>query len=71
MESPLGPALANIFICYHETARPKDCPKAFKPVYHKRYVDYIFGLFEKPEQVLWFVNCMNKRNKNIKFSFET
>ena len=71
MESPLGPALANIFICYHETTRLKNCPKAFKPVYYKRYADDIFGLFEKPEQVLWFVNCMNKRNKNIKFSFET
>ena len=27
-------------------------------------------LFEKPEQVPWFVKYMNKRHKNIKFSFE-
>ena len=42
-----------------------------KPVYYERYVDDIFVLFEKPEQVSRFVKYMNKRHKNIKFSFET
>ena len=49
----------------------KNCPKAFKPVYYKTYVDDIFVLFKKPEQVLRFVNYMHKRHKNIKFLFET
>ena len=71
MGSPLGPTFANIFLCHHETTWLKNCPKAFKPVYYKRYVDDIFVLFEKPEQVSQFVNYMNKRHKNIKFSFET
>ena len=71
MGVPLGPTLANIFLCHHETTWLKNCPKAFKPVYYKRYVDYTFVLFEKPEQVLQFVNYMNKRHKNIKFSLET
>ena len=71
MGSPLGPTFANIFLCHHETTWLKNCPKAFKPVYYKRYVDDIFVLFEKPEQVSRFVNYMNKRHKNIKFSFET
>ena len=71
MGSPLGPIFANIFLCHHETTWLKNCPKAFKPVYSKRCVDDIFVLFEKPEQVLRFVNYMNKRHKNIKFSFET
>ena len=30
----------------------KNCPKVFKLVYYKRYVDEIFVLFDKPEQVL-------------------
>ena len=60
-----------IFLCHHETTWLKNCPKAFKPVYYKRYVDDIFVLFEKPEQVSRFVNYMNKRHKNIKFLFET
>ena len=38
MGSPLGPILANIFLCYHESNWLKDCPKDFKPVYYKRYV---------------------------------
>ena len=71
MGSPLGPTLANIFLCYHETTWLKDCPKSFKPVYYKRYVDDIFVLFEKLEQVSRFVKYMNKRHKNIKFLFET
>ena len=68
--SPLGPPLANIFPCHHETTWLKNCPKSFKPVYYKRYNDDIFVLFENLEQVL-FVNYINKRYKNIKFSFET
>ena len=39
MVSPLGPTLANIFLCYHESKWLKDCLKYFKPVYYKRYVD--------------------------------
>ena len=38
---------------------------------YKRYIDDIFILFEKPEQVLRFVNYMKKRHKNINFLFET
>ena len=43
MGSPLGPTLANIFLCYHESNWLKDCPKDFKPVYYKRYVDDMDG----------------------------
>ena len=66
MGSPLGPTLANIFLCYHESAWLKNCTKSFKIVYHKRYVDDIFLLFEKLSQGLQFVNYMKKRQKNIK-----
>ena len=69
--SPSGPTLANISLSDRETTWLKSCPKSFKPVYSERYVDDIFLLFEKPEQVIRFVNYMNKRHKNIKFSFET
>ena len=41
MCSPLGPTLANIFLCYYESNWLKDSPKDFKPVYYKRYVDDI------------------------------
>ena len=41
MGSPLGPTLDDIFLCYIESNWLKDCPKDFKPVYYKRYVDDI------------------------------
>ena len=71
MGSPLGLIVADIFLCHHKTTWLKSCPKSLKTVYYKRYVYDIFALFEKPEQVSRFVKYMNKRHKNIKFSFET
>ena len=70
MGSPLGPTLANIFPCYHESNWLKDCPKDFKPVYYERYVD-IFVLFNKLEHAQFFLEYMNKKLKNMKFSIET
>ena len=67
MGSPLG-ATFNIFLCHHhETAGLKNCPKSFKPAYYGRYVDDIFLLFKKPEQVSRFVNYMNKNTKILSF----
>ena len=71
MGSPLGLIVADIFLCHHKTTWLKNGPKSLKTVYYKRYVYDIFALFEKPEQVSRFVKYMNKRHKNIKFSFET
>ena len=45
MGSPLGPALANIFMCSFENKWLKDCPHSLKPVFYRRYVDDIFVLF--------------------------
>ena len=70
MGSPLGPTLANAFLCYHENKWLNDCPLSFKPVYYRRYVDDIFVLFNQPNHVSEFVNYMNKKHKNISFSFE-
>ena len=58
MDSPLGPNLANLFLCYHETTWLRNYPKSFKSVYNKRYIDDIFVLFKKPELVSRFVKYM-------------
>ena len=70
MGSPLGPTLANVFLCHHEKKWLNDCPNNFKPVFYKRYVDDIFVLFKKSEHVQLFVNYMNSKHKNISFSYE-
>ena len=71
MGSPLGPTLANIFLCYHENQWLEDCPEHFKPVCYRRYVDEIFVLFRKPDHVPLFAEYMSSRHNNINFSFET
>ena len=71
MGSPLGPSLANAFLCHHEKKWLNDCPEKFKPVFYKRFVDDIFALFKRSEHVKPFVDYMNSKHKNINFSFET
>ena len=71
MGAPLGPLLANAFLCHHETKWLNDRPKKFKPVFYKRYVGDIFVLFKRPEHVNPFADYMNSKCKNINFSFET
>ena len=71
MRSPLRLALANIFLCYHEGNWVKDCPKDFRLIYYKRYVDDIFVLFNEPEHAQFFLKYINKKHKNMKFSIET
>ena len=45
MGSPLGPDLANIFICSFESKWLRNCPNDFKPMFYRRYIDDIFVLF--------------------------
>ena len=71
MGSLLGPSLANFFLYHHETKLLNDCPKKFKPVFHKRYIEDIFVLFKRPERAKPFVDYMNSKHRNINFSFET
>ena len=70
MVSSLEPTLPNIFLCYHESNCLKDCPKDFKPVYYKRYVDGFFALFNKPKHAQFFLEYVNKKHKNMKFLIE-
>ena len=50
MGNPLGPTLANTFLCYYEKKWLKSCPKSYRPLYYKRYVDDIFVLFKNSDQ---------------------
>ena len=60
--SPLGPTLANIFLCQHEEQWLESCPTQFKPTYFKRYVDDIFCLFQYEQQVNKFEKYLNSRH---------
>ena len=45
MGSPLGPTLANVFLCHYEKEWLDKCTSHFKPIVYRRYVDDIFVLF--------------------------
>ena len=68
MGSPLGPALANIFMCSFEIKWPRGCPNDFKPVFYRRYADDIFPLFSSPDHADKFKEYLSSKHPNINFS---
>ena len=70
MGSPLGPTLANAFLCHYEKEWLDSCPAEFKPLIYKRYVDDIFVLFSCESHVQKFTDYMNNRHKSIRFTNE-
>ena len=68
--SPLGPTLANAFLCFHEKKWLEQCPEEFKPGYYRRYVDDIFVLFRSQDHLIKFRDYFNKRHPNMNFTFE-
>ena len=51
MDSPLGPTLANAFMCHFENIWLGNFPAQFKPVVYRRYLDNTFLLFRSTEHV--------------------
>ena len=70
MGSPLGPTLANAFLCHFEKQWLSDCPQDFCPNIYRRYVDDIFVTFNSYQQLKKFVEYMTTKHPNIKFTFE-
>ena len=70
MEFPLGLALANIFICSFESKWFGECPNDFKPVFYRRYVDYIFARLSSSGHADKFKEYWWSENPNINFSIE-
>ena len=56
MGSPLGPTVANVFLSFYEIRWLEQCPKEFKPVFYRKYVDEVFVLFESAEHLSKFRN---------------
>ena len=71
MGSPLGPTLANAFLCHYEKEWLDNCPSHFKPIVYRRYVDDIFVLFSSKEYLQSFVDYTKKQQRCITFTSET
>ena len=48
----------------------KKCPLQFRPKYYRSYVDDIFLMFERRDNVKKFLKYMNSRHPNIQFTCE-
>ena len=70
MGLPLGPTLANVFMCHHEVSWLRNCPVNFKPVHYFRYVDDTCLFFQHREDSEQFLQYLNSRHSSIKFNAE-
>ena len=70
MGSPLGPTLANAFLCHYEKEWLDSCPVENKSKLYKRYDDDIFVMFQSRDHVKKFVDYMNTNHPNIRVTFE-
>ena len=69
MGSPLAPVLAKIFMGFHESKRLNEY-NLNKPKFYLRYVDNILAAFDNEQDSLNFLNFLNNRHPNIKFTIE-
>ena len=69
MGSPLAPVLANIFMGFYESKWLNEY-NLNKPKFYLRYVDDILAAFDKEQDSLDFLNFLNKKHPNIKFTKE-
>ena len=69
MGSPLGPVLANVFMCHLETMA-LDNYSGIKPLFYKRYVDDTFLIFHDQTDMEAFFNWFNIQHPSISFTKE-
>ena len=70
MGSCLGPSYANVFLCKHEKRWLDECPLSFRPLYYRRYIDDTFLLFSHQTHIQPFLDYLNAKHQNIKFTYE-
>ena len=69
MGSPLALVLANIFMGFYESKWLNEY-NLNKPKFYLRYVDDILAAFDKEQDSLNFLNFLNNKHPNIKFTTE-
>ena len=69
MGLPLAPVFGNIFMVFYESKWLNEY-NLNKPKFYFRYVDDILTAFDKEQDSLNFLNFLNKRHPNIKFTIE-
>ena len=55
-------------MCAMEEQWLADCPLEIRPLFYKRYVDDSFLIFKSHDQIDKFLNYLNNKHPNIKFT---
>lgn len=66
MGSCLGPTLANVSLCHHETKWLNKYHRDFKSRLYRSYIDILF-IFEHSQLIPKFINYLNYEHFNIEF----
>ncbi len=69
MGSPLGPALANIFVGFRERKLFQSTTQ-LRPHAYFRYVDDTFAVFKDEEEIQRFYGDLNSLHPNLQFTIE-
>ena len=69
MGSPLAPTLANLFLGHYEGIW-LNAYEGGAPLFYRRNVDDIFAVFENRDEALGFLEYINSKHVNIKFTIE-
>ena len=74
MGSPIAPILANVFLGYHEKIWLNEYEEkeggGGGPLFYRRYVDDVFAVFDDEGQATRFLEFLNGKHGNIKFTME-
>ena len=60
----------NVFLCHFEEQWMFDFPIDYKATSYRRYVDNTFLLISSELHIAKFLNYMNSKHQNIKFTVE-
>ena len=69
MVSPLALVLANVFMAFYKSKWLNEY-NLNKPKFYLRFVDEILAAFEKEQDSLNFLDFLNNKHPNLKFSIE-
>ena len=70
MGNAAAPLLANIFMNDMEERMLQECPKSFKPIFYKRYLNDSSVIFKQPDDAEQFHRYINDFHPSIKFTME-
>ena len=70
MGSSLGHTMAKVFFSFYEVKWLEQCPKEFKPIFYRKYIDDIFVLFESAKHLSKFCGYFNICHPNMSLSLD-